>query len=107
MCSFSASPVPTPRKNRPGIMAAVVAAACAITAGWMRTVGQVTAVPTSIRSVAAAIAPSAVHTNGLWPCRCVHGWKWSDTVTKSNPACSARRASPGMRDGSSSSLERW
>jgi hypothetical protein len=33
MCSFRFSPEPTPRKNRPGIMAATVAAACAITAG--------------------------------------------------------------------------
>ena len=45
MCSLSASPLPTPRKKRPGIMAAEVAAAWAMIAGWMRTVGQVTPVP--------------------------------------------------------------
>ena len=75
MCSFSASPVPTPRKNRPGIITAAVAAAWATIAGWMRVVGHVTAVPTSIRSVIAAIPPRTLQTNGLWPCRCVHGWK--------------------------------
>jgi hypothetical protein len=74
MCSFSASPVPTPRKKRPGSITAAVAAAWAITAGWMRTVGHVTAVPTSIRSVTAAMPPMTPQTNGLCPCRCVHGW---------------------------------
>jgi len=67
MCSFSASPVPTPRKKRRGIITAAVAAACAITAGWMRVVGQVTAVPTSILLVTAAIPPSTAQTNGLCP----------------------------------------
>jgi hypothetical protein len=33
MCSLRASPLPTPRKKRPGIMAADVAAACAMIAG--------------------------------------------------------------------------
>jgi hypothetical protein len=45
MCSLRFSPEPTPRKNLPGIIAAAVAEACAITAGWMRIVGQVTPVP--------------------------------------------------------------
>jgi len=74
MCSFSASPVPTPKKNRPGSIVADVAAACAITAGWMRTVGQVTAVPTGTRSVTCAIAPMTDQTNALCPCASVHGW---------------------------------
>ena len=38
--------MPTPRKKRPGISAAAVAAAWAMIAGWMRIVGQVTPVPT-------------------------------------------------------------
>jgi len=46
------SPVPTPRKKRPGIIAAEVAAACATIAEWMRTVGHVTPVPSRSRSVA-------------------------------------------------------
>ena len=46
MCSFRRSPVPTPRKNRPGIKAAAVAAAWAMIAGWIRIVGHVTPVPT-------------------------------------------------------------
>ena len=46
MCSFSASPVPTPSPKRPSSSSALVAAAWATTAGWIRTVGQVTAVVT-------------------------------------------------------------
>ena len=42
-------------------------------AGWMRTVGQVTAVVTG-SLVAGAIAPITLHTNGLWPCSSIHGW---------------------------------
>src|SRR3954453_17315467 len=56
MHSFSRSPVPTPRKKRPGIIAATVAAAWATIAGCVRIVGHVTAVPTPTRSVACAIA---------------------------------------------------
>jgi hypothetical protein len=67
MCSLRFSPVPTPRKKRPGISAAVVAAAWATMAGWILTVGHVTAVPTIRRRVAWAIAPSTLQTNGLWP----------------------------------------
>jgi hypothetical protein len=33
MCSFNASPEPTPSTNRPSSWTAAVAAACAITAG--------------------------------------------------------------------------
>ena len=57
--------MPNPRKNRPGISDAAVADACAMIAGWMRTVGQVTPVPTRKVSVACAIAPSTPQTNGL------------------------------------------
>jgi hypothetical protein len=73
MCSLSASPDPTPRAKRPPVKIALVAAACAITAGWIRIVGQVTAVMIG-RSVACAIAPITDHTNGLWPCSSIHGW---------------------------------
>ena len=47
--------MPTPRKKRPGIIAAAVAAAWAMIAGWMRIVGHVTPVPSASRSVAAAM----------------------------------------------------
>jgi len=72
-CSLSASPEPTPRKNRPGIMAAEVAAAWATMAGWRRTVGHVTAVPSAIRSVVCAMAPITLQTNGLCPCASTQG----------------------------------
>ena len=63
MCSLSASPLPTPRLKRPSSSTALVAAAWAMIAGWMRTVGQVTPVVTG-RSVACASAPITDHTNG-------------------------------------------
>ena len=51
------APVPTPRKNRPGISAAAVAEACAMIAGCVRMVRRVTPVPS--RSVSVAWAVSA------------------------------------------------
>ena len=54
-------------------MTALVAAAWAMIAGWIRTVGQVTPVVTG-RSVASASAPITDHTNALWPCSSFHGW---------------------------------
>ena len=45
-----------------------------MTAGWMRIVGQVTAVVTFIPGAACAIAPIVDHTNGLCPCSSFHGW---------------------------------
>jgi hypothetical protein len=73
MCSLRFSPVPTPRKKRPGIRHPTVAAAWAMIAGWIRINGQVTPVPTSSVVVALAIPPSTDHTNGLWPCASIHG----------------------------------
>ena len=69
----SASPVPTPSRNPPGDITAPVAAACATTAGCVRTVGQVTAVPTG-SDTASDSAPITDHTNGLCPCSSFHGW---------------------------------
>lgn len=66
-------PVPTPSRKRPSVITALVAAACATTAGWMRTVGQVTAVSTG-RDTASDSAPITDHTNGLCPCSPFHGW---------------------------------
>jgi hypothetical protein len=44
-----------------------------MTAGWMRTVGQVT--PVVIGSlVTRDSAPIIDHTNGDWPCSSIHGW---------------------------------
>ncbi len=73
MCSLRFSPVPTPRWKRPPSIIAEVAAAWATTAGWMRTVGQVTAVVTRSR-VVAAMAPMTDQTKLDWPWRSVQGW---------------------------------
>ena len=81
--------MPTPRKKRPGIIAAAVAAACATIAGWMRISGHVTAVPSPIRSVTDAMPPIVLQTNPLWPCASTHGWKWSEIRRWSKPASSA------------------
>ncbi len=64
-CSLRFSPVPTPRKKRPGMRRATVAAACATTAGCCRRMGQLTPVPTRSVEVAPAIAPSTDQTCGL------------------------------------------
>ena len=65
MCSFSHSPVPTPRKNRPPRIAELVAAAWATMVGWLRRIGHVTPVPIATRVVRIATPPIVVHTNGL------------------------------------------
>ena len=91
MCSLSASPLPTPSTKRPSSWTAAVAAAWAMIAGWMRTVGQVTPVVMG-SDVTCDSAPITPHTNGLWPCASFHGWKWSEIHNRSKPACSARRA---------------
>ena len=72
MCSLRFSPVPTPNSKRPGSIAAEVAVAWAMTAGWMRIVGQVTPV-TTLRRVTWESAPITPHTNGLWPCSSFQG----------------------------------
>jgi hypothetical protein len=64
-CSFKFSPVPTPRKNRPGMSAADVAAACATIAGWILIKGHVTPVPSRIDDVDAAMPPTTLQTNEL------------------------------------------
>ena len=63
-CSFSASPVPTPSVNRPSSRTALVAAAWAMITGWIRMVGQVTAVVIGSRQTC-EIAPIIDQTNGL------------------------------------------
>src|SRR5215218_9203044 len=75
MCSLSASPLPSPSPNRPLNSCWVVAAAWAMIARGMRMFGQTTAVVTRSLLVARAIAPSTLHTNGLWPCSGSQGWK--------------------------------
>ena len=64
MCSLSASPLPTPRTKRPSSRTDEVAAACAMIAGWIRTVGQVTAVLIG-SEVTCESAPITDQTNGL------------------------------------------
>ena len=76
-CSLSASPVPTPRVNLPPVSRLAVAAAWAMTAGWTRVVGQVTAVVTG-RLVTCDIAPMTDQTKLDCPCSSSHGWKWSE-----------------------------
>src|SRR5579859_5364048 len=105
MCSLSASPVPTPNVNRPSSSTALVAAACAMIAGWIRVVGQVTAVVTGSWQ-AWLSAPIVDHTKGLCPWDCIHGWKWSDIHSASKPASSARRAWSTSSAGPNSSDER-
>ena len=104
-CSLSASPVPTPRVNRPSSWTAAVAAACATIAGCSRTVGAVTAVVTGSEQ-ACERAPITPHTNGLCPCSSFHGWKWSLIHSASKPACSASTACSTSCFGSYSSLLR-
>ena len=72
MCSFSASPEPTPKTNRPSSKSCEVAAAWARMAGWILTVGQVTPVVT-LCDVVALMAPMTLHTNGLSPWRSIQG----------------------------------
>jgi hypothetical protein len=105
-CSFSSSPVPTPKeKRRSSNIDATVAAACATFTGWMRNVGQVTPTPTSMSSVACATPPSVLQTNGDSPWASSHGWKWSEMLRKSNPVASAREANCTSSFGPNSSLE--
>jgi hypothetical protein len=91
MCSFSASPLPTPSVNRPPVSSPEVAAAWAVIAGCTRIVEQVTAVVTG-RLVAAEIAPITDQTKLLCPCSSSQGWKWSEIHKPSKPACSASSA---------------
>ena len=65
MRSLSASPLPSPSRKRPGMRVATVAAAWAMIAGCVRTVGHVTAVTHPIVLVTEAMPPRTAHTNGL------------------------------------------
>lgn len=64
MCSLRFSPVPRPRKKRPGIMAAAVAAAWAMMPGWIRMVGHVT--PIWMRDVTGAKPVTRLRKRGLY-----------------------------------------
>jgi hypothetical protein len=55
----------------------------------MRTVGQVTPVPSFRVLVAWEMAPSTDQTKGAWPCWSTHGWKWSEMAAKEKPVASA------------------
>ncbi len=105
MCSLSASPDPTPSVNRPPSISPLVAAAWAMIAGWIRTVGQVTAVVTG-RSQTCERAPITLQTNGLLSCSLFHGWKWSLIHRPWKPAFSAARAWATSSAGEYSSVER-
>lgn len=68
-------PTPKPKRGKPDFSsasAATLAVAWASTAGWMRSVGQVTAVYIR-RSVTCAIAPRMVQTKGELPCSLFQG----------------------------------
>ena len=73
MCSFRASPLPTPSVNRPLASNEEVAAAWATIAGWVRSSGQVTAVVIG-SDVACEMAPITDQTKLLSPCSSSHGW---------------------------------
>ncbi len=83
MCSFAFSPDPRATQRRPGNIAASVALAWAITAGWYRWPGALT-VP-KVRSVVARAAPSQDHANPDWPWRSLHGAKWSEHMAGVEP----------------------
>ena len=72
-CSLRFSPLPRPRVNRPSDNRSRVAAFWATTAGWYRSVGQVTYVASPTRSVAWATAPSTLQAYGACPCALSHG----------------------------------
>ena len=91
--------------NRPSSISAQVPAACATTAGWTRTVGQVTAVVTC-RSHTWLIAPMTDQTSGLLPCSLFHGWKWSLIQSPWKPASSAALACATSSAGEYSSVDR-
>jgi len=74
-------------------------------AGWIRVVGQVTAVVTG-SPVTCEIAPMTAQTKLDWPCSSSQGWKWSEIHSASNPACSAIRACWTRLAGSYSSDDR-
>ena len=59
--------------GRPSVSSAEVAAAWAMMAGWMRSVGQVTAVVIG-SVVAPETAPMTDQTKLLSPCSSSHGW---------------------------------
>ena len=55
--------------------------------------------------VRAAIPPRTDQTNGLCPCRSIHGWKWSEISANGIPAASAATAFSTRSAGVVSSLE--
>jgi len=59
--SFNASPDPTPRNTRPGYSKLSDAKVSATTAGWYRSVGQVTVVPIQAGRARSPTAPKVTH----------------------------------------------
>ena len=93
MCSLRFSPLPTPKRNRPSRSSDAVAVAWARTAGWMRTVGHVTAGGDGDRRVGRRRWHRSRPTRtGEWPCSSTQGWKWSEMSRSVHPAASARTA---------------
>ena len=73
-----ASPDPSPRANLPGYIFSIVAAACAMMAGWYRPpMGTVTSGPTVIFFVLAAMAARTSQTKKLCWNELCQGRKWS------------------------------
>ena len=98
-------PAAQPKVKRPRVSRADVAAAWATSAGWMRMIGQVTAVVMGSEE-AWEIATMTDHTKLDWPCSSSQGWKWSDIHSASKPACSASLACLTSSAGSYSSEDR-
>jgi hypothetical protein len=105
MCSFCASPLPSAAQKRPGNIAARVAIACAMIAGWYRCPGALT-MPNG-RLVVARAAPSQAHANPLWPWRALQGEKWSEHIAAVKPADSASRTASSRAAGCTCSWEAW
>jgi hypothetical protein len=72
--SFSASPVPSPSTIRSGYRHAIVAKACAITAGLYRNVAVNTLVPSTTREVRSPTAVMNASENGACPPSWRQGW---------------------------------
>ena len=81
-----------PEREAPPSSTAEVATPCAMIAGWMRMVGQVTAVVSLICVVAWESAPIVDHTKLLCPCSSFQGWKWSEIqrLVEAGVLCHAR-----------------
>src|SRR4029077_1530736 len=88
-----------------GYRQAMVAKACAMTAGVYLKGGGSTEVPREILFVRSPTAVIQASENGACPPLCRHGWKWSLTVALSMPCASAATASSTSSRGANCSAD--